>query len=72
MCFYPITVFPVVEAPQWRKGYIVDICFVIVTWIVFSIGIFLKRRDAKKTRRISYETRELPGIGARGGEMKYL
>jgi hypothetical protein len=72
MCFYPITVFPVVEAPRWKKGYIVDICFVVVTWIVFSTGIFLKRRDDKKTRRINHETRELPETGDRGGEMKYL
>ncbi|KAL4940087.1 hypothetical protein BDV06DRAFT_230609 [Aspergillus oleicola] len=45
--FYPITVFPVVEAPKWRKGYIVNTIFVICWWSLFMLGQFLWRRDIK-------------------------
>ena len=41
-------VFPVVEAPRWTKGFAVDLCFVFMTWLIFSIGILLQRRDIKK------------------------
>ena len=77
MCFYPITVFPVIEAPRWQKGYIVDICFVAMTWIVFSIGVVLKMRDDKKRKRlelqrVNLESREISQIRSLGRGMKYL
>ncbi|KAF7547511.1 hypothetical protein G7Z17_g7674 [Cylindrodendrum hubeiense] len=48
--FYPITVFPVIEAPKWRKGYIVNTIFVIIWFTLFMIGQFLWRRDLKKDK----------------------
>ncbi|PGH14931.1 hypothetical protein AJ80_05744 [Polytolypa hystricis UAMH7299] len=45
---YPFVVFPVLEAPRWRKGYIVTFTFVMSSWIIFLIGVCLQRRDDKK------------------------
>ncbi|KAK2753412.1 hypothetical protein FQN55_003541 [Onygenales sp. PD_40] len=46
--FYPITAFPVVEAPKWRKGYTVNTVLIIAYWSIFMVGQFLWRRDLKK------------------------
>ncbi|OBT52151.1 hypothetical protein VE04_06210 [Pseudogymnoascus sp. 24MN13] len=49
--FYPITVFPVVEAPKWRKGYTVNTVLLCLFWAVFMLGMFLHRRETKKAER---------------------
>jgi len=49
--FYPITVFPVVEAPRWKKGYSVNLAFVLTCWALFLLGTFLHRRDTKKAEQ---------------------
>lgn len=50
--FYPIAVFPVVEAPRWTKGYSVNICFIVGCWACFLIMQYLyKRSEAEKARR---------------------
>ncbi|KAN0091676.1 MFS general substrate transporter [Hyaloscypha variabilis] len=46
--FYPITVFPVLQAPRWRRGYTVEVVFVSMVWILFTLGYFLHRRDVKR------------------------
>ncbi|KAF2112789.1 major facilitator superfamily domain-containing protein [Lophiotrema nucula] len=46
--FYPIVVFPVLEAPRWTKGYAVNIAFVFFTWLFFVVGQYLYRRAEKK------------------------
>jgi hypothetical protein len=48
--FYPITVFPILEAPQWKKGFTVNIVFIVCYWTIFLIGQYLWRREvaAKK------------------------
>lgn len=47
--FYPITVFPVVEAPRWTKGYTVNIVFVVGCWLCFLIMQYLyKKSETKK------------------------
>ncbi|WQF88315.1 Putative major facilitator superfamily, MFS transporter superfamily [Colletotrichum destructivum] len=43
--FYPITVFPILEAPRWSKGYTVNIVFIICYWTIFMIGQYLWRRE---------------------------
>ena len=43
--FYPITVFPILEAPQWTKGYTVNIVFILCYWALFMIGQYLWRRE---------------------------
>ncbi|KAJ8109657.1 hypothetical protein OPT61_g7306 [Boeremia exigua] len=43
--FYPITVFPILEAPQWTKGFTVNIVFIICYWTIFLIGQYLWRRE---------------------------
>jgi hypothetical protein len=43
--FYPITVFPILEAPQWTKGYTVNIVFILCYWSLFLLGQYLWRRD---------------------------
>ncbi|OJJ65294.1 hypothetical protein ASPSYDRAFT_169650 [Aspergillus sydowii CBS 593.65] len=53
--FYPITVFPVVEAPKWRKGYTVNTVFVVCWWSLFMLGQFLWRRDVKSGKYSSGE-----------------
>jgi hypothetical protein len=35
-------------APRWRRGYIVEVVFVSMVWIVFTLGYFLHRRDLKR------------------------
>ncbi|KAF2276167.1 MFS general substrate transporter [Westerdykella ornata] len=49
--FYPIVVFPVLEAPRWTKGYSVNIAFVFFTWFFFMVGQYLYRKDEKKRAR---------------------
>lgn len=46
--FYPITVFPVVEAPRWTKGYSVNIAFVFFTWFFFCLMQYMYAKDQKK------------------------
>ncbi|KAF2184029.1 MFS general substrate transporter [Zopfia rhizophila CBS 207.26] len=46
--FYPIVVFPVIEAPRWTKGYSVNVAFVFMTWFLFCVGQYLYRKDEKK------------------------
>jgi hypothetical protein len=46
--FYPIAVFPVLEAPRWKKGYSVEVFFVSMVWILFMLGQYLHRRDEKR------------------------
>jgi len=49
--FYPIAVFPVVEAPRWTKGYAVNICFVVGCWASFLIMQYMyKKSEARKER----------------------
>ncbi|KAB5560339.1 major facilitator superfamily domain-containing protein [Coniochaeta sp. 2T2.1] len=50
--FYPITVFPVLQAPKWRTGYTVNTVFTICYWTLFIVGQLLWRRDQKKKRYI--------------------
>ena len=50
--FYPIAVFPVVEAPRWTKGYAVNICFVVGCWACFSIMQYLYKRSERKREEI--------------------
>ncbi|CZR54607.1 related to transporter protein [Phialocephala subalpina] len=59
--FYPIAVFPVLQAPRWKRGYIVEVFFVTGTWLTFMIGIYLHRRDTKRAEaaRITVDEEKL-------------
>jgi hypothetical protein len=46
--FYPIAVFPVVEAPRWTKGYSVNIAFVVGCWSCFLIMQYLYKKSEKQ------------------------
>lgn len=48
--FYPITVFPILEGPKWRKGFTVNTVLVCAYMTLFLIGQYLWRREvaAKK------------------------
>ncbi|KAF2994396.1 hypothetical protein E8E13_002774 [Curvularia kusanoi] len=46
--FYPIAVFPVVEAPRWTKGYAVNICFIVGCWACFLIMQYLYKKSERK------------------------
>jgi hypothetical protein len=46
--FYPITVFPVVEAPRWKKGYSVNIAFVCGCWSTFLAMQYMYKKSEKK------------------------
>lgn len=50
--FYPITVFPIIEGPRWKKGYSVNICFIIGCWVTFLIMQYLYRRSEKKKEQM--------------------
>lgn len=45
--FWPITIFPVLEAPKWRKGYTINTIWVVVWWALFMLGQYLWRRDVR-------------------------
>ena len=47
--------FPVIEAPQWHKGYIVNFCFIVGCWFTLSLGFFLYRREEKANDRLVRE-----------------
>jgi hypothetical protein len=49
--FYPVVVFPQVEAPKWRKGYSVNIAFLIGCWFFFMLSQWLYRKDGKKQEK---------------------
>ncbi|KAI0860068.1 major facilitator superfamily domain-containing protein [Xylaria cubensis] len=51
--FYPITVFPVLEAPRWLTGFSVNTAFVVLFWATFMIGQYLWSRDKKKAKRLT-------------------
>ncbi|KAH6648324.1 hypothetical protein BKA67DRAFT_574443 [Truncatella angustata] len=51
--FYPITVFPVLEAPQWRKGFIVNTVLTVAFWLLFMLGQLLWKRDRKLHRFVA-------------------
>lgn len=53
--FYPVVVFPQVEAPRWKKGYSVNIAFVFFCWFFFMVSQWLYRRDEKKREREALE-----------------
>lgn len=46
--FYPITVFPIIEGPRWKKGYSVNICFIIGCWSTFLLMQYLYKKSEKK------------------------
>ena len=49
--FYPIAVFPVVEAPRWTKGYSVNICFVVGCWASFLIMQYMYQKSENKKKQ---------------------
>lgn len=50
--FYPIAVFPVVEAPRWTKGYSVNICFIVGCWACFLIMQYMyKKSESRKAQQ---------------------
>ncbi|KAI6500956.1 hypothetical protein MCOR08_001802 [Pyricularia oryzae] len=56
--FYPITVFPVVEAPQWKKGYIVNFCFIVGCWASLCTGFYMYNRHQKSLEALREADRE--------------
>jgi hypothetical protein len=46
--FYPITAFPVLEAPKWRKGFIVNTALTVIYWCLFMLGQYLWMRELKR------------------------
>ncbi|KAJ2904062.1 Pantothenate transporter liz1-like protein 8 [Zalerion maritima] len=56
--FYPLVVFPQVEAPRWKKGYIVNFFFIIGSWSALSLGFFLYHRNEKKKNTLQTQADE--------------
>ncbi|RYP66643.1 hypothetical protein DL769_005975 [Monosporascus sp. CRB-8-3] len=50
--FYPITAFPVLEAPRWKKGFTVNTVLVICYGALFMVGQFLWLRDEKRKKYV--------------------
>ncbi|KAJ0335777.1 hypothetical protein COL922a_008791 [Colletotrichum nupharicola] len=69
--FYPITVFPVVEAPKWRKGFIVNTTFVATWWALFMLGQYLWRRDIQLGKyKTTTETNSVQDV--KGDDMMHV
>jgi hypothetical protein len=45
--FYPITAFPILEGPKWRKGFTVNVVLICVYWTLFMVGQFLWKSELK-------------------------
>lgn len=43
--FYPITTFPILEGPRWKKGFTVNIVLIVAYWSLFMTGQYLWRRE---------------------------
>ncbi|KAE9376298.1 MFS general substrate transporter [Stipitochalara longipes BDJ] len=56
--FYPITVFPVLQAPRWKRGYTVTIIFVSMVWILFMLGTYLNKRDMRRSEALKARDEE--------------
>ena len=39
------------SAPRWKKGYAVNLAFVLACWALFLLGTFLHRRETRKSDR---------------------
>ncbi|ORY68582.1 vitamin H transporter [Pseudomassariella vexata] len=48
--WYPLVVFPVIEAPRWKKGYTVNILFTLGCWFTLSFGFWLFNRQRKNAK----------------------
>ncbi|KAM0334981.1 hypothetical protein ACHAQA_000015 [Verticillium albo-atrum] len=48
--FYPLVAFPVVEAPRWKKGYIVNFFFILGSWSLLTIGYLIHRRWERRQK----------------------
>ncbi|TDZ51524.1 Pantothenate transporter liz1 [Colletotrichum trifolii] len=60
--FYPLVTFPVLEAPRWHKGYIVNFFFILGCWASLSLGFFLYHKEQKqKERRARLDEEHLKG-----------
>lgn len=48
--FYPITTFPILEGPKWRKGFTVNTVLTCAYLVLFLVGQYLWRKEvaAKK------------------------
>lgn len=64
--FYPLVTFPVVEAPRWKKGYIVNFFFILGAWGFLTFGYFLHRRWEKRQKQEQEEQARLEET--KGGE----
>lgn len=42
--------FPILEAPQWTKGYTVNIVFILCYWALFLVGQYLWRREEQSKK----------------------
>jgi hypothetical protein len=55
--FYPVTVFPIIEGPRWKKGYSVNIAFVCGCWGVFlAMQYMYKKSEKKRAEQMIRET----------------
>ncbi|KAF1979605.1 MFS general substrate transporter [Bimuria novae-zelandiae CBS 107.79] len=58
--FYPITVFPILEGPKWRKGFTVNTVLVCAYLTLFLVGQYLWRREvATKKFESTSDTNEI-------------
>jgi preprotein translocase subunit YajC len=54
-----------VEAPKWRKGYIVNFFFILGCWTFFLIGYFLYKRQEKREMNRQQDEEVLKGEDVR-------
>lgn len=49
--FYPLVVFPIVEGPRWKKGYLVNFFFILGAWALLTAGYLIHKREEKREQR---------------------
>jgi hypothetical protein len=57
--FYPITVFPILEAPQRMKGFTVNIVFILCYWALFMVSICGAAKSGPKSTTSMHNRRPL-------------
>lgn len=70
--FYPITVFLILKAPQWTKGFTVNIVFILCYWALFMVGQYLWLREERTKKYDINEQTETVGDGLKDPEMMHV
>lgn len=69
--FSPLVVFPVIEAPRWKKGFIVNFFFILGAWGFLTVGYMIHRRWERRQKQAEQDTGMDPE-DIKGGSAKHV